>query len=117
MIKLMIGIEFSENLSEKEICSFFTERGLSKDDDYFYQGDNKFEYFVMEKAKYMVLKENNSVDIFTDNVIEYIRTLSPNVKIFVQEDDGSGITDDEDIIFNGTAKSFIEHWDSLGDEI
>ena len=115
MNKLMIGIEFLEEFSENDIESFFSDKGLDKDDDYFYKGENKFEYFFMEKAKYVVLKEHNNIDFFTENSIEYIRTLSSDVKVFVQEDDGSGKTIDEDIIFNGTAVSFVKHWDSLGE--
>jgi len=116
MNKLMIGIEKTGKVSEQEIFDYFTAKGLNKDDDFIFEGENKFEYFVVEKAHYIVFKEFNDIEFFTHNVIEYIRTLNEVDKIFVQEDDGSGRVDIEDVLFSGSASSFITFWDNIGEE-
>ena len=74
----------------------------SCDDDYFFLNEeNKFEYFIIERSNYAVFKEYHNNDFFTTHVIDFLRTLESNGKIIVQEDDGSGKTDDEDILFTG----------------
>ena len=115
MHKLMIGIESIGDVSEESIFEYFTGKNLSKDDDYIYEGKIKFEYFVVEKAKYTVFKEYNDIDFFTTHVIDYLRTINEEDKVFVQEDDGSGRVDEDGVLFNGSVKSFIKFWDNLGE--
>lgn len=119
MHRLMIGIEMDgiQDLEEDAILDFFKqERKLNCDDDYFFLNEeNKFEYFIIERSNYAVFKEYYNNDFFTTHVIDFLRTLESNGKIIVQEDDGSGKTDDEDILFTGKISAFLNHWDSIGD--
>ena len=119
MSRLTIGIERGpENVvSEEQILLFFQERGLTYNDDYISIGDARFEYFIVEKANYITFKENNSVGLFTDAVIEFVRTLSDEDQVVVKEQiEGSSINSDGDIIYTGDADSFIGFWDTMGDE-
>lgn len=117
MNRLMIGIEMEgiAHLSEELVLDFFSNCGLDCDDDYLYQGDSKFEYFVIDRSNYAVFKEETNVEFFTTHVIDFLRTLNGDGKILVQEDDGSGQTDDEDILFTGKISAFLTHWDSMGE--
>ena len=119
MSRLTIGIERGpENIvSEEHILSFFHERGLNHDDDYISLGEARFEYFIVEKATYITFKETNSVGLFTDAVIEFVRTLGDSDQVVVKEQiEGSSINSDGDIIYTGDADSFIGFWDTMGDE-
>lgn len=119
MSRLTIGIERGpENaVLEDRILSFFKERGLNYDDDYLSIGEANFEYFIIEKANYISFKEGNSIGLFTDAVIEYIRTLGECDQVVVKtEVEGSSINSDADIVYTGDAHSFIGFWDTMGDE-
>jgi hypothetical protein len=116
MNKLMIGIERKSDFSEESIFEYFVKRDLDKDDDYIYHADNKFEYFVVEKANYIVFKEYNNLNFFTTHVIDYLRTLPNEDTVFIQEDDGSGRVEMDAVLFSGSVESFIKFWDNLGEE-
>lgn len=117
MNKLTIGVEMSgSRLDEDAIAEYFLESGLSLDDDFIFQEDLKIEYFVIDKSNYAMFKEYNNIDFFTSHMIGFLRSLSSDDKIVVQEDDGSGRTDDEDIIFAGKVSAFLQNWDTTGGE-
>lgn len=116
MHKLMIGVEMNgSRLDEEAIAEYFIQSGLSLDDDFIFQEDLKIEYFVIDKSNYAMFKEYNNIDFFTSHVIGFLRSLSSDDKIVVQEDDGSGRTDDEDILFAGNVSAFLQNWDTMGE--
>ena len=118
MNRLMIGVEMLESqLDEERVAEYFSSvDGLEMNDDYIFSGDSKIEYFVVEKANYAVFKDINNNEFFTNHVIGFLRNLNSKDKVLVQEDDGSGRTDEEDIIFTGKVSDFLSLWDEMEGE-
>lgn len=118
MNRLMIGVEMVESqFDEERIAEYFSSiEGLEMNDDYIFSGDSKIEYFVVEKANYAVFKDINNNEFFTNHVIGFLRNVDSQDKVLVQEDDGSGRTDDEDIIFTGKVSDFLTVWDDTDGE-
>ncbi len=110
---LMIGIQRPTDAIDREndVLSFFD--GLFMTDDYIEDSntDEKFGYTIFEKMDYVVFREENSIDFFTNHVINYIRTLKDTDTITIKENE-----DDADFMFVGSATEFIEFWDSMGEE-
>ena len=118
MNRLMIGVEMLESqLDEERVAEYFSNvDGLEMNDDYIFSGDSKIEYFVVEKANYAVFKDINNNEFFTNHVIGFLRNVNSKDKVLVQEDDGSGRTDEEDIIFTGKVSDFLSLWDEMEGE-
>ena len=118
MNRLMIGVEMLESqLDEERVAEYFSNvDGLEMNDDYIFSGDSKIEYFVVEKANYAVFKDINNYEFFTNHVIGFLRNVNSKDKVLVQEDDGSGRTDEEDIIFTGKVSDFLSLWDEMEGE-
>ena len=49
--------------------------------------------------------------LFTEHIIEYIRTLTEFDTITVKED-----AEDTDFVFLGNAIEFLTYWDEMGEE-
>ena len=121
MSVLVIGIERGPDskVSEQEVLTFFRERGFEYDDDYLIKGESRIEYFIIEKARYIIFTEDNDMDLFTQAVIDFIRTLEEGDCITVKErvEGAERIAFQEgSTLFEGSAPSFIGFWDTLGDE-
>ena len=54
-----------------------------------------------------MFKDINNNEFFTNHVIGFLRNVNSKDKVLVQEDDGSGRTDEEDIIFTGKVSDFF----------
>ena len=109
---LMIGIQRSDKFptNESEILSYFESVGYSHDDDFIFNEYGKTGYLIMDEVNYTIFREEDSVGVFTDSVITYIRTLTEFDTVTIKENE-----DDDDFVFIGNAAEFISYWDEMGE--
>jgi len=108
---MMIGLQMDENegMDESAILSFFSNDGLSHDDEYLFDGVQRFSYFVAEDANYLIFKEDNDLDFFTDSVMKYLKSLNSG-KITVRDEESD---EDDGYLFIGSVKEFVKIWDGM----
>lgn len=109
---MMIGVQASDNgtMIEKDVLSHFIELGLSHDEDYVQKGQQRFSYFVAEDANYLIFREENDIDFFTENVISFLKSFDEEGKITVREEDE---IEEDGYLFIGSVKQFLNVWDSV----
>lgn len=108
---MMIGLQMDANdgMDESAILSFFANDGLTHDDDYLFNGPQRFSYFVAEDANYLIFKEDNDLDFFTDSVMKYLKSLNSG-KITVRDEESE---EDDGYLFIGSVKEFVKIWDGM----
>ena len=119
---LTIGIQRSEDveIDEEEILAAYEKAGFKYDDDNIIvptMNDDKVGYFIIEKANYLIFREEDSIESFTAVVIPYIATLTDGDQIIVKQDLEVRLRNDyDDCLFAGSATEFLAYWNELEDE-
>ncbi len=109
MINIQRGKEFND---EAEVLDWFSENGFGISDEHLtHNSGGRIGYAVYESVNSTIFTEDNDVGLFTEHIIEYIRTLTEFDTITVKED-----AEDTDFVFLGTAIEFLTYWDSMGEE-
>ena len=109
MINIQRGKEFND---EAEVLDWFSENGFGISDEHLtHNSGGRIGYAVYESVNSTIFTEDNDVGLFTEHIIEYIRTLTEFDTITVKED-----AEDTDFVFLGTAIEFLTYWDSIGEE-
>ena len=109
MINIQRGKEFND---EAEVLDWFSDNGFGIGDEYLtHNGGGRIAYAVYESVNSTIFTEDNDVGLFTEHIIEYIRTLTEFDTITVKED-----AEDTDFVFLGNAIEFLTYWDSMGEE-
>lgn len=107
---MFVGIQAEEGkeITEDSLVSYFNNKGLKSDDEFIFDGDKKFSYFVAEEANYMVLKEENDLDFFTENLISYLSTVNGSITVKDEEQE-----EDDGFLYIGNVKQFLKVWSNL----
>ena len=109
MINIQRGKEFND---EAEVLDWFSENGFGIGDEYLtHDSGGRIGYAVYESVNSTIFTEDNDVGLFTEHIIEYIRTLTEFDTITVKED-----AEDTDFVFLGNAIEFLTYWDEMGEE-
>ena len=109
MINIHRGKEFND---EAEVLDWFSENGFGISDEHLtHNSGGRIGYAVYESVNSTIFTEDNDVGLFTEHIIEYIRTLTEFDTITVKED-----AEDTDFVFLGNAIEFLTYWDSMGEE-
>ncbi len=109
MINIQRGKEFND---EAEVLDWFSENGFGISDEHLtHNSGGRIGYAVYESVNSTIFTEDNDVGLFTEHIIEYIRTLTEFDTITVKED-----AEDTDFVFLGTAIEFLTYWDEMGEE-
>lgn len=109
MINIQRGKEFND---EAEVLDWFSENGFGISDEHLtHNSGGRIGYAVYESVNSTIFTEDNDVGLFTEHIIEYIRTLTEFDTITVKED-----AEDTDFVFLGNAIEFLTYWDSMGEE-
>jgi len=119
---LTIGIQRSEDveIDEEEILAAYEKAGFKYDDDNIIvptMNNEKVEYFIIEKANYLIFREADSIDSFTAVVLPFIATLTDADQIIVKKDLEVPLRNDyDDCLFAGSATEFLAYWNELEGE-
>ena len=109
MINIQRGKEFND---EAEVLDWFSENGFGISDEHLtHNSGGRIGYAVYESVNSTIFTEDNDVGLFTEHIIEYIRTLTEFDTITVKED-----AEDTDFVFLGNAIEFLTYWDGMGEE-
>ena len=109
MINIQRGKEFND---EAEVLDWFSENGFGISDEHLtHNSGGRIGYAVYGSVNSTIFTEDNDVGLFTEHIIEYIRTLTEFDTITVKED-----AEDTDFVFLGNAIEFLTYWDSMGEE-
>jgi len=109
MINIQRGKEFND---EAEVLDWFSENGFGIGDEHLtHDSGGRIGYAVYESVNSTIFTEDNDVGLFTEHIIEYIRTLTEFDTITVKED-----AEDTDFVFLGNAIEFLTYWDEMGEE-
>jgi len=121
---LTIGIQRSEDveIDEEEILAAYEKAGFKFDDDFIIvptMNDAKVGYFIIEKANYLIFREEDGIDSFTAVVLPFIATLTDADQIIVKQDidpSPAHSMNYDDCLFAGSATEFLAYWNELEDE-
>ena len=112
-MSMMIGVQMSDGkMDEDSILNYFNERCYMHDDDYLFNTKGKFSYFVAAEANYLIFREDDDLDVFTDGVISYLQTISEeNGKITVRDE--ARQHEEDEYLFIGSIRDFLQVWDEM----
>lgn len=112
-MSMMIGVQMSDGkMDEDSILNYFNGKGYTHDDDYLFNSNGKFSYFIAAEANYLIFREDDDLDVFTDGVISYLQTISEeNGKITVRDE--ARQHEEDEYLFIGSIRDFLQVWNEM----